>query len=144
MRKLAPGLENLLKNSTIKTDPWGRLLLYKAVTHHRRSWYCYTNHCAYTDGALVCQSRNTCSTDRGEPCAPGLHAFPHFDDALFFASTMCIHTILLVAVDPKDVVCVPVAGSKIRCCKLYVYGEVWAARDRLVVRNGKVQIKQFR
>ena len=125
-----PGLRNFVKRHKIKRDKWGRLLLFKAVRDDRNSIWITSSinfspsssyPAPYTDGAEVsCLQYNT---NRYQDCGKGLHVatFAFAKSFVYF----CHQHVVLVAVEPEDVVCVPLyGGGKIRCKKLYVIGQV--------------------
>lgn len=112
-QELYPFLES--GNMPITED--GRFLAYKWV----RSDYtdCHTGKINNSPGQVVKMDRGKVDDDRNVTCSSGLHVCTHgytrFGDRL-----------MIVAVNPKDVVSVPsdYNDSKLRCCEYEVLYEV--------------------
>jgi len=131
-QSLVPGLKEYVNHYGIKKDRWGRLLFYKAITNTKSSIHVQCHSRPYRDGA--CVSCTIVDYSRSQDCGKGLHVAT-LAFAKDFANSRYEH-VVLVAVEPEDVVCVPLYGSgKIRCKKLYVYGRVSNMTGELLTKH---------
>lgn len=121
-------LWRFVQSNAITITPQGDLLLYKKVT--RDLWDVHTGSTnRYTLGSTHTMPRHLVDDDPEKTCSHGLHVcsleyLQHFGGA----------RLLLVEVDPADVVAVPIdyKDSKLRVCRLTVVKEL---HDGLVMRS---------
>lgn len=109
-----------LENSNIPLDQDGFIVAYKAVKHDYWDKYTGKSFC-YKPGAVIEMPRNQISDDPKKTCAPGLH----IGGLSYLGSQYSSDKWMLVRVDPKDVVSVPVDynSQKMRACRMEVIGE---------------------
>lgn len=91
----------------------GFILAYKYVNKNYTS--CYNGKFDWTPGKQVEMPRKSCDDDPHSSCSSGLHVGSYN----YVRNTS--HIVLLVKIDPKDVVSVPYDYNceKMRCCRVY-------------------------
>lgn len=101
----------------------GNILAYKKVRDTYKDIYSNTNY--NIPGTSIAMNRDEVCEDRNEVCAPGLH-FCSYSYLGQFASSSDNDRIVVVEVDPRDVVSVPVDydNAKARCCRYKIVGEI--------------------
>lgn len=112
-------LWNFLDHKGLPITPDGHFLAYKRV---RDDFYDFhTGTVNYAVGTTVTKPRNEVNEDSRVECSNGLHAGTlNYVDG-FNAGR---GKVLIVKINPKDVVSVPEADAqKLRCCKMEVIGE---------------------
>jgi len=114
------GLRDFVHNNSIKTvryDDEDYFVMYKAVRKDFGSWHVgSSSKGAYRPGTLV--ECSVFDTSRYKDCGKGLHV-----STLRFASQFAgkrAPLIVEILVRPRDIVCVPFAGGKVRCRRLIV------------------------
>lgn len=92
-----------------------------------------TGHILHTVGSTIEIARNSCDDDRSEGCSHGLHT-----GTWEYASNWG-QKLVLVKVNPKDVVSVPLCCDcqKLRCCK-YVVETIYLDPQRIEATTAKV------
>ena len=118
-------LYSFLEHVALPITPDGDFLAYKAI---RNDWTDkHTGTISNHIGALVQEDRNKISDDPQSACSKGLHC----GSINYVTGFSCGYgtpggdRIVLVKVNPKDVVCVPYDCSceKVRCCEYRVMAE---------------------
>lgn len=109
-------LFGFLKNVGIPFDKDGFIIAYKGVRRNLKD--CYSGTLDNTPGKVHTYERNRVSDDPNMACHEGLHV-----GALSYAQNFG-DRVVIVKVDPADVVCVPYDSSqqKMRVCKYEVMG----------------------
>jgi len=109
-------LFGFLKNVGIPFDKDGFIIAYKGVRQDLKD--CYSGTLDNTPGTVQAYERNRVSDDPNVACHEGLHV-----GALSYAQGFG-ERVVIVKVDPADVVCVPYDSShqKMRVCKYEVLG----------------------
>jgi len=132
-------LKKFIKDNNIETCN-GKLVLYKAVSREWGSLWVRNNaYLEYSNaerGTYDAYLPSTeVRTDHWDPnpdwiCTSGLHvcalaeAIKFLDPLTYFAVGDTRRRLIMVLVDPDDVVAVPFYSAKIRCKRLVVVGEV--------------------
>jgi hypothetical protein len=121
-------LFGFLQHAGIPIAPDGRFLAYKGVMKDYRDVHssrCTSETCGHKTyynrpGAANEMPRNEVSDDPDVPCHAGLHV-----GSLAYARDLG-ERVVVCAVDPADVVCVPKDSSqqKVRCCRYEVVGHL--------------------
>lgn len=136
-----------LETSNLPITPDGNFLAYKKVRNDYRDIHSGTLD--YSVGQVVQMDRENVDTDRNNTCSRGLH-FCSADYLPQFASYMgAADRVLIVEVDPADVVSIPkdYSNTKGRAWKLKVVAEVdaadistrkWAPVDNLAIAGDDV------
>lgn len=108
-----------LENNDLPITDDGCFLAYKGVDYDYKDQYSHTfdNHV----GCIVRMSRDQVNPDRNQVCSYGLHVCSRS----YLSGWSCGH-IMLVKVNPKDVVAVPIDynNAKMRVCEYTVINEV--------------------
>jgi hypothetical protein len=125
-------LYGFLAHANIPIDPDGTIWAYKSVRPDFRDWHSgtYKN----TVGAILEMPRNKISDDPNMACHIGFHV-----GALEYALTFgeMGKKIMIVRVNPEDVVCVPYDCSqrKMRVCKYEVMGHYAVALPSTTIKD---------
>jgi hypothetical protein len=139
---MVKGLQEFIALHDIEQRDGGKLVFYKAVSREwgslwvrmmaqTRGFDTSTTHGAANVYRIGMEVRvREWNTDRSTECGLGLHvgtkdcAKDYQEDGCFLGSGDTKRRLVEVLVDPKDVVCVPFHGSKIRCKRLVVAREI--------------------
>lgn len=111
-----------MESANVAIDEEGYIIAYKRV---RNDYYdIHSGTVKYEVGSTVEQDRNMVNDDRSVLCSDGLH-FCSFDYLRHFVNAPN-DRILIVQVDPADVVSVPLDfnNAKARACRIHVIGEI--------------------
>ncbi|MFK4132471.1 hypothetical protein ACI2KR_09350 [Pseudomonas luteola] len=116
-------LYGFVENNTLPISEDGYLLAYKTVRRDFLDHYSKTVY--YAPGESVSMPRDKVNNDPEVTCSTGLHvcSVGYIADAFFGGDKKS--RLILVKVNPKDVVCVPkdYENSKVRCCAMHVLAE---------------------
>lgn len=121
-RRAVQELYKFLENKNIPIGPDGCFYGYKSV---RLDWYdIYSGTCLNTIGSVLSMPRNQVDDDASRTCSYGFHVGA-LEYVTSFGGARENKRILIVKVDPADVVSVPLDynGQKMRVCRYTVMSE---------------------
>lgn len=110
-------LYEFMDDSQLPITPDGHILGYKALNANYTDQY--TGKIDNSIGKIVSMRRSKVCDDHSRSCAPGLH----FGSRDFF-SRIGNGTMVLVKINPKDIVAIPTNEAKCRCCRYEVVADV--------------------
>jgi len=120
--KVVNQIYNFIAAEDIEIDELGMIIAWKSVRsdyydHHSRTFL-------NTIGSVISMPRNEVMDDENVTCAAGLHVCSKKYFTFLFGGSN--NRFMKVAVNPKDVVSIPVDhdDAKMRCCKYVVIDEV--------------------
>jgi len=116
-------LYDFLEKTSLPITPEGNFLAYKKVRSDYKD--IYTGTIDNSPGKLVYQERNSVDDNRRNHCSNGLH-FCSISYLDHYGSSGSSDRILLVSINPKDVVSIPddYGFAKGRCCEYFVVSDV--------------------
>ena len=119
-----------MEKADVTIDKDGYIIAYKKVKHDYFDIYSGTVN--YNIGNIVEMPRNEVDDNRTNLCSDGLH-FCSFSYLGHFGSSDSDNRVLIVKVDPADVVSIPADynDAKARACRMEVIGEVTEQNDVL-------------
>lgn len=122
-RRAVQGLYDWVAASKMPIAPDGDIYAWKIVNADYLDYY--TKTLDHTPGNVVSQPRNQCDEDPDSTCSYGIH-FCSFDYLPHYHSGDDSRRVMLVKIDPADVVAIPrdYNTAKGRCCKLTVVQQV--------------------